>query len=116
MKTFRQTRNYKFHQAKEIAKALAALANPPVNIDDLDWNEMKYDPSTSTAFKLRHWYEDQLLDWFEHVNKVMRHYPEVSPRISDVKRLMSGMSLQDVCKLFVEEYEKYGGLNNGKEN
>ena len=58
MKTFRQTRNYKLHQAKEIARALAALANPPENIDDLDWNEMKYDPSTSTAFKLRNWYED----------------------------------------------------------
>lgn len=108
MAKYRETRKFRVHQAREISRALMALIHPPENMNELDTAEMLYDQSTTTAWKLRNWYEDQLLEWFEHVNRIMSNYDQIEPRISDVKRLVAGMSVQDVSRLFIDEYEKYG--------
>ena len=105
IKKFKETRVCKLHRAREIAKALAALTNLPEDIDPLDMIEIKFDSETSTAYKLRNWYEDELLEWFDRINNIMAKYPEVKPRDVDIKRLMSGLSVQTVCRLFIDEYE-----------
>lgn len=113
MVLFKNTRKRKRIQCENIAKALITLVSLPEDIDILDYKEIEYDQSVSTTFKLNHWYDDQLLEWFEHINKIMMKYDTVDiiPREIDVKRLLHGMSINEVCKLFVYEY-----INGGVEN
>ena len=105
---FMNTRKQRIKRCKEIAKALTALIFVPEDIDILDYQEMLFDPETSTSYKLTHWYDDQLLEWFDHINKVMKKYRPVDARIIDVKRLMSGMSVREVAQLFYQEYKERG--------
>jgi hypothetical protein len=105
---YKETKAYKLRQAREVGSALMTLAYPPEDMDTLDEKEMRFDLNTTTAYKLRNWYDDQLLEWFERVNLIMTKYKKLDPRTKDIKRIMSGMSIHDVCGLFLDEYEKFG--------
>lgn len=108
---FKNTRKQKRMKCESIAKALISLAFIPEEIDILDYKEIQYDPSVSTLYKLRHWYDDQLVEWFDRINKIMSKYnTNIRPREIDVKRLMHGMSINEVCKLFAYEYCTNGGV------
>ena len=105
---YKETKAYKLRQAREVGSALMALVYPPEDMDTLDEAEMRFELSTTTSYKLRNWYDDQLLEWFERINLIMTKYKKLDPRTKDIKRIMSGMSIHDVCGLFLDEYEEFG--------
>jgi hypothetical protein len=107
MKLYKDTRNAKVRRAKEIATALMILIEIPDEINDIDIPEIKYDNITSTKYKLLNWYDDQLLEWFDNINRVANNYNcHINPRKQDVKRLLHGMPLREVCRIFIDEYER----------
>lgn len=114
MKLFKETKPFKLFEARQISRALMSLVCIPENMDPRDVCEIKFDLNTSTSWKLRNWYDDQILEWFDHINVIMGKYQKVEPRTIDVKRLMSGLSVREVCNLFITEYEEKGAILNDK--
>ena len=114
IKRYKDTRPYKLFEARQISKALMSLVCIPDNIDPRDLAVMRFDSESSTGYKLRNWYDDELLEWFDCINTIMDKYQRIEPRSIDVKRLMRGMSVSEVSNLFINEYEERGAILNDK--
>lgn len=99
---------YSYLRAKSIAQALVAIVDMPTNIDPLDIAEMQYDPSTTTREKLMTYYDDQLLEWFDIIRKIVNKYEPLWARKSDIKKLMKGVPVRQVTQEFIRDWEERG--------
>lgn len=99
---------YSYLRAKSIAQALVAIVDIPANIDPLDMAEIQYDPSTTAREKIITYYDDQLLEWFDTIRKIIGKYDCLCARKSDIKKLMKGVPVRQVAQEFMKDYEERG--------